>query len=303
MNYIEEQWVDMTVDLIKTKRHRGEDDRDIEDELTLKHAFPSEIVHEAFNRLDKHKQSNFQKMIDRVAGTWSLPTTGNAVKLVKLIKRLQAGMWPDESHNGVVESSAYGLLGDDQLFDELNEIARGYLKSCADAMVNRLKQLAKNNPSSYRDPDDHAAVLRVLSKVASDDTDVDFIGEIERGERVLTDSGEKRCASNVTKQFYLSKSYPNIQINIERSVKFDGDVDEFIKELETELTNIKHDQKEAIKVLGVYIKERVHLTLNNNVAILGVYLDVDVEPDRYTERNPVDELEELGYEYSSNPVL
>lgn len=92
-----------------------------------------------------------------VGGTWSLPNSRNAAMLWKMIKRLKAGEQAVEGKTDVGDA-LYHLLGDDELFDELDRAKGEYLRRCGKAVENRVKVLAKQKDEDFQKPDEKKAV-------------------------------------------------------------------------------------------------------------------------------------------------
>lgn len=84
-----------------------------------------------------------------MAGTWSLPKNDkDTAAIVRIVTILKAGDWPMTI--SPVNDAMYNLLGDDSMFDEFDSAGRMYLKECATAIVQRVRELAKDPSSSYR---------------------------------------------------------------------------------------------------------------------------------------------------------
>ncbi len=74
-----------------------------------------------------------------------------AQKILTIIKDMEKGDWPNDE---TPTMALYDLLGDDQLFDQLDLAAKPFLKACAEATKKRIKQFAQMGSDEYSDPKD-----------------------------------------------------------------------------------------------------------------------------------------------------
>jgi hypothetical protein len=97
------------------------------------------------------------------AGTWDLPGSPSKVAtLVQVIRLLKNGEWPTKTRTNPVVDMLGSLLGDDSLFDSLDEAGRIYLKECAEYIESTIKKLAKQPADSFKNPRDYAGLQEVL---------------------------------------------------------------------------------------------------------------------------------------------
>ena len=99
------------------------------------------------------------------AGSWSSPSNpGDVAKIIKMVKRMAAGEKPLLGRPRP-EDAFYEYLGDDDLFDSFISSERYYYKSCADSVVRRVRELAKQPVDSFKDPQDHAMIVELAKKL------------------------------------------------------------------------------------------------------------------------------------------
>lgn len=84
----------------------------------------------------------------RKAGTWALPDNANAVRMLEnVVKALKQGKSP-QGRNDVTDI-LYPLLGDDELFDSLERLAKDYHQKCGEAVVRRIRQMASESSQGF----------------------------------------------------------------------------------------------------------------------------------------------------------
>jgi len=98
------------------------------------------------------------------AGTWSLPKQADVGKVLKMFQRMRSGEppLPGKPRPG---DAFYGLLGDDALFDDFDSAERNYYEACAEAVARRVKQLAAQKPSDFKDQQEYAALVELAKKM------------------------------------------------------------------------------------------------------------------------------------------
>jgi hypothetical protein len=97
------------------------------------------------------------------AGTWALPESKVAARvLLDIIQQMEKGeVESDLSPTGIL----YDYFGDDKLFDELDQLAKPYLKSCATAVKRRVKDFAKMGADTYANPKAKEAMDWLASQI------------------------------------------------------------------------------------------------------------------------------------------
>ena len=95
------------------------------------------------------------------AGTWNLPgSSAKVTALVQIIRLLKSGNWPKNA--SPVNDALGPLLGDDALYDSLDEAGRIYLKECAEYIESTIKKLARQPADTFKNPRDYAGLQEVL---------------------------------------------------------------------------------------------------------------------------------------------
>jgi len=102
----------------------------------------------------------------RKAGTWALPKMYDASRLVKFVKRMEKGEWPVPMND--IGDLLYPILGDDALFDQIDRAERMYLKTSANAIRARIRELAEQaakHPEEFTDPEDGKVLQLIWDKI------------------------------------------------------------------------------------------------------------------------------------------
>jgi hypothetical protein len=123
------------------------------------------------------------KIADRVvrqvfAGTWALPNTpAKAEKIISGVRNMSRGRLPD---GGIpdkkpmvdnVESYFYNLLGDDDLFDDIDDLAkrfkepREFLNACSISIKSHIEKLVKQGREGLVHPQDYESLIRLNGKL------------------------------------------------------------------------------------------------------------------------------------------
>lgn len=97
------------------------------------------------------------------AGTWELPgSPAKVAALVQIIRLMKNGEWPTKIQTSPVNDALGPLLGDDSLFDSIDEVGRIYLKECASYIVDAIKKLARQPADTFKNPRGYAGLQEVL---------------------------------------------------------------------------------------------------------------------------------------------
>ena len=118
------------------------------------------------NRMDRIAEVVVRGSRQKMAGTWSLPQTPQAAMLIKrVVKVLQRGDSPLVGAKNDVEDALYNLLGDDELFDDLDRQRKYYYQACADSIVSRIKKMAMQKPQDFKNPQMHAMLVELVKSL------------------------------------------------------------------------------------------------------------------------------------------
>jgi len=99
------------------------------------------------------------------AGTWGLPKDARDVaKIVKMVKRMREGD-PPLPNKPRPQDAFHAVLGDDGLFDSFDSAQRYYYKECVEAVVKRVRELAKEPRNSYANPDEYDMILELAKQL------------------------------------------------------------------------------------------------------------------------------------------
>ena len=99
------------------------------------------------------------------SGIWGLPKNESDVKnIVKYIKKMKSGKKPVSSNEEITDVF-YSLIGDDDLFDKLDDAKKHYLQTCAEIIIDKIKEMVKGGVDSFRDNDDYQRLVSVLKKI------------------------------------------------------------------------------------------------------------------------------------------
>ena len=97
------------------------------------------------------------------SGTWDLPgSPAKVTSLVQIIRLMKNGEWPTKTRTSPVNDALGSLLGDDSLFDSIDEVGRIYLKECASYVADAIKKLARQPADTFKNPRDYAGLQEVL---------------------------------------------------------------------------------------------------------------------------------------------
>lgn len=99
------------------------------------------------------------------AGTWGLPkNSGDVQKIIRMVESMKQGEPPLPGKPDPADAF-YELLGDDDLHDDFETEREHFYKGCANAVVRRIKSLAKDQKDSFRDPAEYDMVVALARKL------------------------------------------------------------------------------------------------------------------------------------------
>jgi len=100
-----------------------------------------------------------------MGGTWSLPRTREAAeRLVKMVRRMKGGDEPVVGRSDV-SVLMYPLIGDDELFDDLDRVQGEYFRSCGRLVEARVRKLAKQDEKDFNKPGEKKVVDWVAENI------------------------------------------------------------------------------------------------------------------------------------------